>query len=56
MLPGDILLIKKKANVAPLGKGGSLRIEEYPTPEPASAALMGIGSLLLMARRKAAIE
>ncbi len=55
VLPGDILLIEKKVNVFPttVGSGGPLmRIEEYPTPEPASAALMGLGSLLLMARRK----
>ncbi len=59
VLPGDILVIQKQADVPPLGSGipggPMLRISEYPTPEPASAAVMGIGSLLLMARRKAAV-
>lgn len=57
VLPGDILVITKEVEVFPLGPGTSgpiLRLQEYPTPEPASAALMGIGSLLILARRRAA--
>ena len=55
VLPGDILRIEKLVEVFPdaTGIGGPLlRIEEYPTPEPASAALISLGSLMLMARRK----
>lgn len=57
VLPGDTLTINKSLSVreyvqtpgAPV-----LLIQEYPTPEPASAALMGLGATLLMARRKGA--
>ncbi len=55
VLPGDILNIRKIIDVVP-GIPGIVQqpivIQEYPTPEPASAALIGIGSLVLMARRK----
>ena len=56
VLPGDVLTIEKDlvttSNVvAP--NVTLLEILEFPTPEPASAALMGLGSLILMARRKA---
>ncbi len=49
VLPGDILVIEKFAEVYPTS-GPMLRIEEYPTPEPASAALIGLGSLMLVRR------
>ncbi len=57
VLPGDILLIEKEVVVFPVpapGTGPILRIQEYPTPEPASAALLGLGSLLVLGRRKGA--
>jgi hypothetical protein len=59
VLPGDILTVNKEVQVfastggvpgAPL-----LTIEEYPTPEPASAALLSLGSLLVLGRRKEAL-
>ncbi len=59
VLPGDVLVIEKEVEVFPLLPGTAgpiLRIQEYPTPEPASAALMGLGSLLLMARRKGNVD
>lgn len=47
VLPGDILTINKQVDVFPTSGGipGTpvLVIEEYPTPEPASAALMALG-------------
>ncbi|MEZ6190493.1 MAG: PEP-CTERM sorting domain-containing protein [Phycisphaerales bacterium] len=58
--PGDVLVIKKTVthgNYLPPGgvlAGSIFIIEEYPTPEPASAALIGAGSLLLLARRRLA--
>jgi hypothetical protein len=39
----------------PLG-GPIFIIEEYPTPEPTSAALIGLGSLALAARRRNPID
>ena len=56
VLPGDILNIRKQIHVFAntTGVPGFLmEIQEYPTPEPASAALIGLGSLALMARRRA---
>lgn len=58
VLPGDILLIEKRVEVFPstTGSGGPLlRIHEYPTPEPASLALLGIGALSVLGRRKGAL-
>jgi len=46
VLPGDILVIQKQADVPAFGGvpgGPMLRIQEYPTPEPASLALMSLG-------------
>ena len=54
VLPGDILQIEKQIEVYPTttpSGGPLLRILEYPTPEPASAALIGMGSLLILRRR-----
>lgn len=55
VLPGDVLSIRKVMEVTP-GIPGTFTqpiiIEEYPTPEPASAALISLGSLMLLARRK----
>ncbi len=56
VLPGDILEIHKQLDASPTPALFTLRIEEYPTPEPASAALLGIGSLLVLARRRAASD
>ena len=55
VLPGDILVVQKVADVPGFGTvipaGPFLRISEYPTPEPVSAALLGLGSLLVLGRR-----
>ncbi len=53
VFPGDVLNIRKIIDATPGPALLQMRIAEYPTPEPASAALIGIGSLILMARRKA---
>ncbi len=55
VLPGDVLSIRKVMDVKPGIPGvpnQPIIIQEYPTPEPASAALIGLGSLMLLARRK----
>jgi hypothetical protein len=56
ILPGDILNIRKIIDVFP-GIPGIVNqpiiIQEYPTPEPASAALIGLGVMALAARRRA---
>lgn len=57
VLPGDIFVIQKEVVVFPVPPpttGPILRLAEYPTPEPASLGLMGIGSLLVLARRRSA--
>jgi len=46
VLPGDIFVIQKQADVPAFGGvpgGPMLRISEFPTPEPASLALMSLG-------------
>jgi hypothetical protein len=56
VLPGDIFVIEKEVVVFPVPPpttGPILRLTEYPTPEPASLGLMGIGSLVVMGRRRA---
>jgi hypothetical protein len=53
VFPGDVLNVRKIIDATPGPALLQMRIAEYPTPEPASAALIGIGSLLLVARRKA---
>lgn len=57
VMPGDVLNIRKVADVFPSGPSFPgqplLTIQEYPTPEPASAALIGMGSLVLMTKRRA---
>jgi len=54
VLPGDILNIRKIIDVFP-GIPGVVNqpivIQEYPTPEPASAALIGLGAITLLFRR-----
>jgi len=57
VLPGDILVIEKEVDLFPAsapGTGPILRLQEYPTPEPASAALIGLGSLALLGKRRSA--
>ncbi len=57
VLPGDILVVEKEVEAFPLPPGSTgpiLRIAEYPTPEPASLALLSLGSLSVLGRRKAA--
>lgn len=57
VLPGDILQVQKTINVfSTAGHSGAfLRILEYPTPEPASLTLLGLGSLAVLRRRKEAL-
>ncbi len=54
VLPGDVLVIEKElyttANLVGPGKK-LVDVLEYPTPEPGSASLMGVGALLLCKRR-----
>jgi len=58
VLPGDILLVEKKINVDPTTVASGrplLRVQEYPTPEPASASLLATLGLGVLSRvRKAA--
>lgn len=54
VLPGDILTVEKEVEAFPLPFPTGdpiLRLQEYPTPEPASAALIGLGGLALLKRR-----
>lgn len=55
VLPGDILQIRKQVDTFATSALFTMTIEEYPTPEPASAALVGLGSLLVLCRRRAAL-
>ncbi len=58
VLPGDVLEITKEVEVFPLTPGTAgpiLRIQEFPTPEPASLALFGLSSLLILGKRKEAV-
>jgi len=53
VLPGDVMVIEKDlittSNI--VGPGKTLfQVLEYPTPEPGSAALMGVGTLLVIRR------
>jgi len=55
VLPGDIFVIEKDLRttskvIAP--DTTLFQVLEYPTPEPASAALLGIGSIVLMGKRR----
>jgi PEP-CTERM motif len=55
VLPGDIFVVEKEVEAFPLPPGSTgpiLRISEFPTPEPASLALLGLGSLSVLGRRK----
>ena len=52
VLPGDILNIRKTIDVFISPVPLQMQIVEYPTPEPASAALLGLGSLAVLRRRK----
>lgn len=55
ILPGDVLNVRKIIDVFP-GIPGAFQqpivIQEYPTPEPASLALLSLGSLAVLGRRK----
>ncbi len=55
VLPGDVFTIEKTlittSNVVAPGVT-MFQVLEYPTPEPASAALLGIGSVVLMGKRR----
>lgn len=55
VLPGDTVTIRKQLaynGVPGAVFNGTLAVHEYPTPEPASMALMGLGSALLLRRRQ----
>lgn len=55
VLPGDILNIRKIIDLKPGIPGvpnQPIVIQEYPTPEPASAALIGFGAVALMNKRR----
>ena len=56
VLPGDVFVIEKTlittSNVVAPGQT-LFQVLEYPTPEPASAALLGIGSVVLFGKRRA---
>ena len=52
VLPGDVLNVRKIIDVFVSPIPVQIRIAEYPTPEPASLGLMGLGSLILLKRRK----
>jgi len=54
VLPGDVLNIRKVIDVTPGPALVQLSIQEYPTPEPASAALIGLGALGLLGKRRSA--
>jgi hypothetical protein len=53
--PGSTVIVRKQLayNGVP-GQvfNGTLAVHEYPTPEPASLALLGMGSAYLLRRRK----
>jgi hypothetical protein len=52
--PGSIIDIRKELaynGSAGAVFGGTLSVHEYPTPEPASMALLGLGSAILLRRR-----
>jgi hypothetical protein len=55
VLPGDIMNIRKTINVFVSPVPLNMQIAEYPTPEPASFALLGLGSLAVLRRRKEAL-
>ena len=57
VLPGDILNIRKIIDVYPGTPGvpnQPIVIQEYPTPEPASAAMIGLGLLTVFNRGRKA--
>jgi hypothetical protein len=57
VLPGDVLTIQNVVEVFPVlppNTGAILRLQQFPTPEPASAALIGLGTLTLLGKRRSA--
>lgn len=57
VLPGDTLTINKSLRITDYVQTPGapvVLIQEYPTPEPASLGLIGLGSLVLLKRRKEA--
>jgi hypothetical protein len=55
VLPGDILTIQNVVEVFPVpppSTGAILRLQQFPTPEPASAGLIGLGALTLLGKRR----
>lgn len=55
VLPGDIFVIQKDlittSNIVAPDQT-MFQMLEYPTPEPASAAVIGVGSMVLLAKRR----
>ena len=55
VMPGDVLVIQNVVEVFPVPpptSGPILRMQQYPTPEPASAALIALGTLTLLGKRR----
>ena len=56
--PGSVVQIRKDLvynGIPGAAFVGTLAVHEYPTPEPATVGLMGIGSLLMWRRRRASV-
>ncbi len=51
VLPGQVVTLQFDISI-PDGVPSTFTLTQYPIPEPATAALLGLGALLLLARRK----